>query len=146
MTEMRRVLVAVADSPASLAAARTAIALAGRVGAELRAVHVVQDGTLEQVIEAASHRSRLAERRETAAAAVLHHVAALAERAGVAVSTVQELGDDVARCVLHQARDWPADLIVLGRTARHGAGEPFLAPVSQHVLEFSECPVLVVPG
>jgi hypothetical protein len=44
-----------------------------------------------------------------------------------------------------QARFWPADLVVMGRSDRHGPSSPYLGGVTEHVLEFANCPVLVVP-
>jgi nucleotide-binding universal stress UspA family protein len=63
----------------------------------------------------------------------------------VPVTTVQEEGD-VAPRILDQARDWPADVVVLGRTTRRGAGDPFIGIEAQRILEFCDRPVLVVPG
>jgi nucleotide-binding universal stress UspA family protein len=145
MTDLHRVLVAVADTPASLAAARTAVALAGRLGAELRVVHVVTDGVVSALLAGARPTPGSPAARGSDVVPVLGHVADLARRAGVAVSTVQHEGD-VGRCVLDEARDWGADLIVVGRTTRHGAGDPFIGVEAQRVLEFSERPVLVVPA
>lgn len=140
---MQRLLVAVADSPASLAAVRTAVDLAARLQAELRVVHVVRDGAVRVALGPAA--PELSARREAAADSVLRHAAKLAERAGVPVTTVRETGDVCSR-VIAQADAWPADLIVLGRTTRPGAGEPFIGAHAQRVLEFSDRPVLVVPG
>ena len=61
------------------------------------------------------------------------------------MTTVRETGD-VSVQVMAQADAWPADVIVLGRTTRRGAGEPFIGADAQRVLEFSDRPVLVVPG
>lgn len=139
----QRVLVAVADSPASLAAARAAVTLAARLGAQVRVVHVVADGVLLDTLTRAGVGAP-AERRETAGDALLRHVAELAERAGVPVTTVL-LEGEVGSCVLDVAREWRADLVVLGRTTRRGAGDPFIGVEAQRVLEFSDAPVLVVP-
>lgn len=145
MSELNRLLVAVADTPASLAAARTAVALAARLGAELRVVHVVTDGTLSALLAGGRPAQAVLDVRGSDLVPVLRHVADLARRAGVAVTTVQHEGE-VGRCVLDEARDWAADLIVVGRTTRHGAGDPFIGVEAQRVLEFSDRPVLVVPG
>lgn len=139
---IRRVLVAIADSPASLAAARGAIELARCLSGEIRALHVVVDGTLAELLR--SSRPQAPVLRPPAAAPVLRHVAELAERAGVPVQTVQDEGDVAARILAH-ARAWDADLIVIGRTTRHGTGEPFIGVEAQRVLEFSDRPVLVIP-
>lgn len=142
MTE--RVLVAVADSPASMAAARAAVALAARLDARVRALHVVQDGDVSTAISAASARGDLRERRDAAAVSVLRYVAKLSEDAGVPVTTVQRVGE-IGPLILAEADAWDADLVVLGRTGRRGTGQPFLSGDAQQVLEFTERPVLIVP-
>lgn len=145
MSGVRRILVAVADSPSGLAATRAAIAYAGDLRAELRAVHVLTDGELVAALAGAGGRNDLTRRRGTAAVAVLRHVAELAGRAAVPVTTAQLVGD-VARCVLEEAQRWGADLIVVGRTTRRGPGQPFVGPEVQAILEFGERPILVVPA
>lgn len=145
MIGVQRVLVAVADSPSGLAAMRTATAVAGELRAELRAVHVLTDGELVAALAGTGGRNDLVRRQGSAAIAVLHHAAELATRAGVAVTTKQLVGD-VARCVLEEAQRWNADLIVVGRTTRRGAGQPFVGSDVQAIMEFAECPILVVPA
>ena len=145
MSTVQRILVGVADSPSGMAAARAAVALSADLGAQLRAVHVLADHELAAVVAGSGNRTDVAQRRDTAALAVLRHVASLATRAGVAVSTAELLGD-VSRCLLEEAHAWGADLVVVGRTTRRGAGQPFAGPEVQEVLEFSERPVLVVPA
>lgn len=150
-----RVMVAVDDSPAALAAARLAVALAQGWGGCLRAVAVVADHAITEQLRAElagrsgpaqlDRAGGLAGRRTAAANAVLRHVAGLAERSGVPVETVQVEGD-VAAELLEQARTWPADLIVLGRSDLPGAGQPYVGRHTRHVLEFAEQPVLVVPA
>ena len=145
MTEMDRVLVAVADSRPRWPRLGTAVDLAARLHGELRAIHVVADGDLTTLLEAAGRQAHLTERRGSAAVSVLRHV----RRAG---RPGRCAGDDGAgggrrrprSC--DQARDWPADLIVVGRTTRRGAGDPFIGIEAQRVLEFCDRPVLLVPG
>jgi nucleotide-binding universal stress UspA family protein len=141
---MRRVLVAVTDSPAALAAARVAVELAAQLHGELRALHVDGDGALDAVVGGASRRPQLARRRGDAATAVLQRVTEMAERTGLPVRTERTEGD-VATSILRCAAEWPADVIVLGRTARLGVGAPYIGHTAQRVLEFAEQPVLVVP-
>jgi nucleotide-binding universal stress UspA family protein len=42
------------------------------------------------------------------------------------------------------AKDWGADLIVIGRHARGGLSELLLGSVSNHVIHHADCSVLVV--
>jgi nucleotide-binding universal stress UspA family protein len=138
-----RILLAVDDSPDGLAAARTAITLAASLAAQLRAVHVLVDGDLDRAL-AAVHAGNVRARRNLGATAVLDHVARRAAQAGVDAETVSLAGEP-ARCILDEARTWVADLIVMGRSDFPGTGQPYVGGEVQHVLEFAEQPVLVVP-
>lgn len=136
-----RILVAVDDSAAALAAAAVAVEIAAATGATVQALHVLGDG---EVTEAWRCASCTGVPRAVAAEALLAHVARMASAAGVPVHT--ELGTgDAAPTVLDHARSWPADLVVLGRAACHGTGTPYIGHHTQHVLEFAEVPVLTVP-
>lgn len=140
-----RILVAVDDSPEALAAARAAIGLAGPLAATLRAVYVSSDHVLDRALEAASGRPAAEVRRALAAETVLARVSALAEQAGVCVET-ELLAGDVGAAILEQAREWRADLVVMGRSSRSASGEPYVGIQARHVLEFADQPVLVVPA
>jgi nucleotide-binding universal stress UspA family protein len=125
---IRHVLLAVDDSPASLSAARIAIELAAGWEASVRAVTVVRDHTVAEQVAAvltSAEPGRVELRRAQAAGSVLRHVARAAARAGVPVETLQ-LDGEPAACILEQARSWPADLIVLGRSDRGGTGRPYV--------------------
>ena len=74
---------------------------------------------------------------------MLQYVARQAQRSRVAVETEQRYGEPAA-CLLTEARDWPADIVVLGRSERPGHRQP-LGLAATRVLEFAEQPVLIVP-
>jgi nucleotide-binding universal stress UspA family protein len=140
-----RILVAVDDSPAALAAARLAVRLAAEYGAVLRFVHVLGDGELVRALATPAERGQQVDlRRSTASQALLRHVAAEATRAGVRAETVGLEGHP-ASLLLTDARDWAADLVVLGGSEEHGPGRAYVGTVTRHVLEFADRPVLVVP-
>ena len=141
---IERVLVAVDDTRDSLAAARVAIELAVGLHAELRAVHVAGDHGLPGAVQAVSDRPGVDARLVQAGAAVLARVTALAAASGVEVR-VEVLTGEVAPAILGYARSWPADLVVLGKSARSASGEPYIGERSRHVLEFADQPVLIVP-
>lgn len=138
------ILLAVDDSPDSLAATRLAVELALGLGARLRAVHVRADHQFEAAIEAATG-SPVGGRRDEAEASLLARVAALAQGRGVVVETVL-LAGRVEVALLQAARDWGADLVVIGKSGRAAVGEPYVGSLTRHVLEFAEQPVLVTPG
>jgi nucleotide-binding universal stress UspA family protein len=135
---IRHILLAVEDSPGSLRAARLGIELARASGARVRAVIVVVDHELAGRLGDGGRRLR------DTADSVLAYVAGLAADATVPIETV-ELAGEPAQRVLEQARDWPADLIVIGRCREPGVGRPYVGSQARAILEFAEAPVLVVP-
>jgi nucleotide-binding universal stress UspA family protein len=122
---MDRILVAVDDSAPSLAAAEYATELARVRTAELRFAMAVEPG------------------RDTDG--VLHHVHALATNAGVHSTTATCNGGPAFDALLTEARRWGADLIVMGRSDMRRPGQRYVGNQTEHVLEFTEIPVLVVP-
>jgi nucleotide-binding universal stress UspA family protein len=141
---IERVLLAVDDSPDSLAATRLAITLTGQLHARLRAVHVSADHQLEAALTAATGRPQTVQARHHPADAILKRVAALATAAGLDIET-ELLAGDIAPAVLDAARTWPADLLILGKSARSLSGEPYVGAQTRHILEFTDRPVLVIP-
>jgi len=140
---IERILLAVDDSPAALAAGRLAVATAQAYGARLRVVTVVEDGLLDERLSVLGNQG-LKARRASAGSSVLSHVARAAADAGVSAEVLQ-LEGEAGRRILESARRWPADLVVIGRSERRGAGDPYIGSVTRQVLEFAEQPVLVAP-
>jgi nucleotide-binding universal stress UspA family protein len=141
---MMRILLAVNDSPAGLAAARAAIHFATQAGGQVRAVHVLGEPA-EPGPRRSSRRDPPDEPRPGASAQVLDYVAGLAGRAGVAIDVLTVRGQP-ARSILEQASAWQADVIVLGRSGVRHVGRPFVGSQVLQVLEFAEVPVVVVPA
>jgi nucleotide-binding universal stress UspA family protein len=117
VTMISNVVLAVEDSPGSLRAARLGIEIARACGARVRAITVVADHDLGRRVADGDQELR------RTADSVLAHVTALATAADVALHTV-ELDGEPAQRVLEQARDWPTDLIVVGRCREPGVGRP----------------------
>jgi nucleotide-binding universal stress UspA family protein len=122
---MDRILVAVDDSAPSLAAAEYAIDLVRTHPAVLRFAMAVEPGRDAQ--------------------AVLNHVRTLATNAGVESTTGTCNGAPPFDALLAEARRWNADLIVMGRSDMRRPGRRYVGSQTEHVLEFTEVPVLVVP-
>lgn len=130
-TAIERVLIAVDDSTESLEAARTGARIAAGWGARVRVIHVVPAG--------AAHAD---------AQRLLDFVAREARRRGMAPERVETFvrEGEAFRRILDEARTWPADLIVMAVSNRVGLRSPYVGSETEHVLEFTECPVLVVPA
>jgi len=122
---MNRMLVAVDDSAPALAAAALAIEFAVDRPTELRFVTVVEPVAGDGVI--------------------LSHVADLARDAGVAATITTVDGGEPFEALLAAAHEWKADVIVMGRSDIRRPGHPYVGSQTEHLLEFTDIPVLVVP-
>jgi nucleotide-binding universal stress UspA family protein len=143
----RRMLVSIDDSTESLNAARVAAKLARDLGARVRVLTVVEDSVvaseIERVVAASSRQGR-----EEAAQHLMEHVRREVCALGVKEGDVEirmQVGNPFRR-ILEEARDWPADMVVMAVSDERGVRSPYVGSVTQQVLEFASCPVLVVPG
>ncbi len=122
-----------------------AVDLAASTGARIRFVHVIGDGELIRALARLGHDGQMAATRRSAAESLLRHITAEAHRAGVQADTASLTGAAPAALLLGAARDWDADLFVIGRSDVRRTGRAYVGAVTRGVLEFSETPVLVVP-
>jgi len=66
-----------------------------------------------------------------------------AERQGVVAQCQTRRGDPFEE-VIAAANDLRADLIIMGHTGRRGTSRVLIGSVTQHVLDYAPCPVLVM--
>ncbi|TCN29612.1 nucleotide-binding universal stress UspA family protein [Kribbella orskensis] len=135
-----RFLVVVDDSAAAFHAAQVAVELAAVTGAGLTLVTVVEDHLLDAKLHAASIQDAPA-RRARGALAMVTRVAARAAQQGVPAEN-EVLSGHGAEQVLAAAGRCGAELIVVAREPRLPAGSGVNV---EHLLEFADIPVLVVP-
>ena len=134
---MQRVLFAVDDSVESLAAVRYGARLAADWNAAVRIMTAVAESPAE------TNAARKAE-----AERLVKHVVRTVAAAGVPAQKADSVvrAGEAFRCILEEARSWQADLIVMAVSHRSGLRSPYVGSQTEHVLEFTPCPVLVVPG
>jgi nucleotide-binding universal stress UspA family protein len=123
---IERVMVAVDDSGPALAAADFAIEFVLTRPAELHVVTVREPG------------------RD--ADALIRHVEAAAASSGVSVTTTVCEGGHPFDALLTAASRLDVDLIVMGRSDMRRPGAPYVGSQTEHLLEFTNIPVLVVPS
>ncbi len=140
---MMRILLAVNDSPAGLAAARTAITFAQEFGGQVLAVHVADQERPRADPGPDAQDGSLA--RERSADALLAYVTQLASQAQVPIEA-RRLAGRPAHVILEQAAGWHPTVIVLGRSGVRHVGQPFVGSQVLNVIEFADVPVLVVPA
>lgn len=137
-----KVLVAVDGSVASLKAARLAVSLAASWHATVRFISVTDADPGRNPIPTARVEEQAAELRNA-----LDYVCRLGTEAGVAVEGMLRSGHGAQpyERILDEAEDWGADLLLVGRRRHHGLGRALLGSQAEHVLEFAQLPVMVVP-
>ena len=143
----QRILVPVDGSPTSNRGVAEAIALAKLTGARLRLINVVDVVLMAMGGDAFVGTSgdilpQLRAGGQRALAAALANV----EAAGVVGDTVLRDGFSGRVCdlVVDEAKDWSADLIVIGTHGRRGVGRLLLGSDAEQVLRLATVPVLLV--
>jgi universal stress protein A len=136
-----RILIAVDTSEIGIHATLVGLELAAALGAQVALIHVitptVSDGAL---ISAPS--AELTDPQEDEISRVL---ASLQGRAPIPAETARyvPVGEPV-ESIAKAARDWPAELVVIGSHGREGLGRALLGSVAEGVARHAPCPVLVV--
>jgi nucleotide-binding universal stress UspA family protein len=142
-----RVLVAVDDTTESLRAAATAARLCVDLHAEVRVLTVIEDNIVDEELDRATGPHAL-ERRRQAATNLLEFVRRRICAEGVEPSRVevkQAIGEPF-HVILDEARSWPADMIVMAVSDERRIRSNYVGSVTEQVIEFSACAVLVVPA
>jgi nucleotide-binding universal stress UspA family protein len=144
----QRILVPVDGSPTSERGLDEAIQLARLTGGRLRLLHVV-DGLSVAMGSSAGFMpvapdtfSLLREGGDQ----ILANARTRVEAATIPVDTVLDdtLGGRICDLVVAQARQWPADLIVIGTHGRRGVGRVLMGSDAEQVLRLAPVPVLLV--
>lgn len=142
----RRILVAIDGSRPSALALDQAIRLAREQRANLRIVHVIDEGlTLSPLVPSAN----LAETDPSLYArgrALLDAAKSQALEAGVPTegALVEEVAHRPGHGILQQAQEWSADLIVCGTHGHRGLGHLILGSNAEHVVRRATVPVLLL--
>lgn len=142
----QRILVPVDGSPTSTQGLDEAIKLAKLTGASLRLVHVVDQLTFATGFEVQT--GDLVGLLREAGEKILGDSKARAQAAGIDVSTFlcDTFGSRVCDLVIDQAKEWAADLIVIGSHGRRGMSRLLLGSDAEQVVRMARVPVLLVHG
>ena len=141
--KVQKLLLATDLSEASSAATEQAFELAGRLGASLLVVSVIDPGSL--LLPGGRFHSRIDQVRERRAA-IAQSLVERGRTEGIPVSFLVWDGDP-GDMIVSAAEAEHADMVVVGSHGRGAVGRLFLGSVSEHVVRNAGCPVLVVrPG
>jgi len=145
MRNYRRILVPVDGSPTSNKALRAALSIASEGDGSVRLVHALEAITFVTGFEASSE---VFDAVRKGAEGVLAEAAEIGKGAGLTCETLlidnpsQRLGESIAEA----AKDWNADLIVVGTHGRHGIERVLLGSGADQIIRLAPVPVLVVRG
>ena len=142
----KKILVAVDGSATSLRGLDEAIKVAKGTGGQLMLIHVVNELVLAGDAVPSVYYEPIFQALRESGAKVLEQAAAVARRANLSCEQklVDTVGGRVADEIVKQARQWPADLIVMGTHGRRGFQRLALGSDAEFVLRRSSVPVLLV--
>ena len=136
----RKVLVAIDEDPVAAHAAEVGVELAGRLNAQVALIYVI-DPALVLNPEAGIGADELAQKaREDAARLVAGFRARLQlDTRALGFIPLGSPGSEIVKA----AREWEADVIVIGSHGRRGITRALVGSVAEAVMRHAPCPVLV---
>jgi len=141
----QRILVPVDGSETSDKALQEALKLVAGQPAQLLLLHVLED---MQFLDAEGYVN-YAELRELTlnmGKRMLDKAAEIATQAGITADSklVEAAGKRIANVITAEAKDWPADLVVIGTHGRSGFSHLLFGSVAEGVVRGASVPVLLV--
>jgi len=142
----QRIFVPVDDSETSNLALTEACKLAKEVGASVRLVHVVDLAQFGWGGTEFLDASELQKSIKHAGEQVLGQAEEQAKAQGLEPETkiLESWGDKIATVLLDDARDWKADLVVMGTHGWSGLMHLLMGSVAEGLLKKSTVPVLLI--
>jgi nucleotide-binding universal stress UspA family protein len=145
-----RILIAIDGSKVGDRGLEEGIRMASSTKASVRLLHVLTSVGADGYVPIANHAvvsyENLIDELRTAGRKVLDDATARALQSGVICETklVQTVDGGAAKTIVKEARDWPADLIVMGTHGRRGLRRLALGSDAETVLRTAPVPVLLV--
>lgn len=139
----RKILIAVDGSPIAAHAAEVALELVRSLAGEAAFIHAI-DPALGNAAETGMSSAELLAMAEQDGKQLL---AEFRQRSSLQPPPLEFLpiGKPGAE-IVKAAKDWPADVIVIGSHGRGGLKRLLLGSVAEAVMRHSPCPVLVIPS
>jgi nucleotide-binding universal stress UspA family protein len=137
----RKILIAVGNEPVAARAADVGAELARTLGAEMAFVHVV-DSSLGYPADTGVPPDELLALAKQEGKKLVRHFRQRLSPQSAALEFLPVGGP--ATEIVKTAKEWPADLIVIGSHGRAGVQRALLGSVAEGVMRHAPCPVLVV--
>ncbi|HAL37075.1 MAG TPA: universal stress protein [Polaromonas sp.] len=148
MAMFKRIMVAIDGSSTANAALHEAVKLAKDQQAVLRIVHVVDIVML--AVESPYELREYKDSVRRAGEQMLNQAAAVAREVGIEVETVllevRQFQDRIADEIARSAKDWRADVIVIGTHGRRGLSRLLIGSVAESLVRIAPASVLLIRG
>ena len=143
-----KILVPVDGSETSTRGLTEAIKIAKAQGSQLRLVNIVNEYILDITYAPGLFAENLIESLVKAGRKVLDTAEKAAQREGVKAESVliESIGGVAADLILAQAKQWQADLIVMGTHGRRGLARLVMGSDAEQVVRAATVPVMLVRG
>lgn len=139
---IKTILVPTDGSAHSVRAAEYAIGIAKEHNAKILAVFVIDNFVVDQFSKVSS-RNNVEEDLKDSGQSYISYIVGQAEKQGVRVESVIAKGLPFEQ-IVNLAKNQSVDLIVMGTTGRRSTDRILIGSVTQRVIEYAPCPVLVI--
>lgn len=143
----QRIMVAVDGSETANHSLREAISLAKDQKAKLAIVHVID---IVVAFGAGQFPDTYIEATREFGRTIIDHARKTAQMAGIEAEVLSPeivtAGYHVAETIAQAARDWGADLLVIGTHGRRGVSRLLIGSVAERVVRLAPCPLLLLRG
>lgn len=142
-----RIMVPVDGSDTSNKALVTALQMARETGGRVRLIHVVEElAYMTGYEQFGGYSGELISAMRETGNKVLNDAMDIAKAAGVETDNLlyDNFGARLAEVVADSAKQWDADLIVVGTHGRRGVGRVLMGSGAEQILRMSPVPVLVI--
>lgn len=143
----KRIIVPIDGSPTATRALVAALQLARDSGGRVRLIHVVEELAFVDGYDMyGGQTGELLQVMREAGDKVLDAALEVAQSAGVEADKqlFDRFGERLGEVVANAAREWNADLIVLGTHGRRGIGRVLLGSGAEQIIRLAPTPVLVI--
>lgn len=142
MEKIKKILIPTDGSECSSRATEAGISLAKVLGAEIYAIYAIDPIIVDELTKGIGTPDIKKELREKGER-YLNYVVKSAEKAGLKANAILAEGEPHDQ-IIHYAKIKGIDMIVMGTYGRRGTKRILIGSVTERVIEYAPCPVLVV--
>lgn len=143
-----KILVPIDGSATSICGLNEAVRIAKSQGSQLRLLHIVNEFILDYTYTPGIYANDIIDALREGGKKVLGEAQNLVQQQGIAPRCacvmLETIGGSAADLIIAQAKEWPADLIVMGTHGRRGLRRFAMGSDAESVVRSAPVPVLLV--